>query len=233
MQLITGEIQKSMEGSSWIRKMFEKGLELKAQYGEDAVYDFSLGNPDVPPPPATKEALESIAADAVKPLGVRTYGSDAGKADETPTGDWRNIGILLVRVSDFSLKNIKVVNSHSWAISLEYCTEGEISDLGFYSDGTMEINGKPERTLNKDGLDLRRGCRNITIENIYGATGDDLVALTAIPTTIRPAGQFGEHEFLGSSENIEDEYTSVAEVGYRAVEQLAWQDIPCKIMKLI
>ena len=70
MQLVTEQIQKSMEGSSWIRKMFEKGLELKMRYGADAVCDFSLGNPDVPPPAATKDALEAIAADAVKPLGL-------------------------------------------------------------------------------------------------------------------------------------------------------------------
>ena len=50
MQLITEQIRKSMEGSSWIRKMFEKGIELKMRYGADAVCDFSLGNPDVPPP---------------------------------------------------------------------------------------------------------------------------------------------------------------------------------------
>lgn len=70
MQLITEEIQKSMAGSSWIRKMFEKGLELKSRYGADAVCDFSLGNPDVPPPAAAKAALEEIAANAVKPLGL-------------------------------------------------------------------------------------------------------------------------------------------------------------------
>ena len=70
MQLITEQVQKSMEGSSWIRKMFEKGLELKTRYGADAVCDFSLGNPDVPPPAVTKDVLETIAADAVKPLGL-------------------------------------------------------------------------------------------------------------------------------------------------------------------
>ena len=70
MQTVTDQIKKSMEGSSWIRKMFEKGLELKKQYGADAVCDFSLGNPDVPPPPATQAVLEKIAADAVKPLGL-------------------------------------------------------------------------------------------------------------------------------------------------------------------
>lgn len=70
MNTVTPEIAKSMASSSWIRKMFEKGLELKREFGEDAVCDFSLGNPDVPPPVATKAALEAIAAEAVKPLGL-------------------------------------------------------------------------------------------------------------------------------------------------------------------
>ena len=70
MNTVTPEIAKSMASSSWIRKMFEKGLELKKEFGNDAVCDFSLGNPDVPPPVATKAALEEIAAEAVKPLGL-------------------------------------------------------------------------------------------------------------------------------------------------------------------
>lgn len=70
MQTVTDQIKKSMEGSSWIRKMFEKGIELKKKHGADAVCDFSLGNPDVPPPAAAKAALEAIAAEAVKPLGL-------------------------------------------------------------------------------------------------------------------------------------------------------------------
>jgi len=39
-----------MENSSWIRKMFEEGTRLKALHGAENVFDFSLGNPDVPPP---------------------------------------------------------------------------------------------------------------------------------------------------------------------------------------
>ena len=70
MNTVTPEIAKSMASSSWIRKMFEKGLELKKEFGEDAVCDFSLGNPDVPPPAATKTALERIASAAVQPLGL-------------------------------------------------------------------------------------------------------------------------------------------------------------------
>ena len=70
MQTVTPQIAKSMASSSWIRKMFEKGLELKKQFGNDTVCDFSLGNPDVPPPAVAKDALEKIAAEAVKPLGL-------------------------------------------------------------------------------------------------------------------------------------------------------------------
>ena len=68
--MVTNQIKQSMAGSSWIRKMFEKGIELKKQHGADAVCDFSLGNPDVPPPAKTKEVLEAIAAKAIEPLGL-------------------------------------------------------------------------------------------------------------------------------------------------------------------
>jgi len=70
MQLVTDQINNSMASSSWIRKMFEKGLELKKQFGEEAVCDFSLGNPDVPPPGRTREELMKLAESAVKPLGL-------------------------------------------------------------------------------------------------------------------------------------------------------------------
>ena len=51
------------EKSSWIRKMFEEGAKLKAQYGKDQVFDFSLGNPDVPPPEQFREILLNTARD--------------------------------------------------------------------------------------------------------------------------------------------------------------------------
>ena len=70
MQTVTNEIARAMAGSSFIRKMFEKGLELKRQFGADAVCDFSLGNPDVPPPPRTRDELIRLAEAAVQPLGL-------------------------------------------------------------------------------------------------------------------------------------------------------------------
>ncbi len=57
---ISAQILNYLEKSSWIRKMFEEGLKLKKQYGEDKVFDLSLGNPDLPPPPEVKNTLEEI-----------------------------------------------------------------------------------------------------------------------------------------------------------------------------
>ena len=67
---VSRAIADSMASSSFIRKMFEKGIELKKQFGEDAVCDFSLGNPDVPPPARVRDELVRIADSAVKPLGL-------------------------------------------------------------------------------------------------------------------------------------------------------------------
>ncbi|WFS62071.1 pyridoxal phosphate-dependent aminotransferase [Pseudodesulfovibrio thermohalotolerans] len=68
MQLISSQIAGYMTRSSWIRKMFEEGIALKKQFGEDAVCDFSLGNPDLPPPAAIKEGLLELAQEADKPF---------------------------------------------------------------------------------------------------------------------------------------------------------------------
>ncbi len=70
MQVISSGIQKQMAGASWIRKMFEKGMELKKQFGAENVYDFSLGNPDIPPPERAREVLLSLADHVVQPLGL-------------------------------------------------------------------------------------------------------------------------------------------------------------------
>jgi len=70
MAMLASQIKEYLERASWIRRMFEAGIELKKQYGEEAVCDFSLGNPDLPPPPAVKQALVDIAAVADQPFAL-------------------------------------------------------------------------------------------------------------------------------------------------------------------
>ncbi len=57
---IAAKIQTAIEKSSWIRKMFEEGGRLKAAHGAENVFDFSLGNPNVPPPDIFEKTLRDI-----------------------------------------------------------------------------------------------------------------------------------------------------------------------------
>jgi aspartate aminotransferase len=58
---IASYIASSIEKSSWIRKMFEEGARLKQIHGSANVFDFSLGNPYMPPPEAFKQRLKDLA----------------------------------------------------------------------------------------------------------------------------------------------------------------------------
>ncbi|MBW1917987.1 MAG: pyridoxal phosphate-dependent aminotransferase [Deltaproteobacteria bacterium] len=73
---ISKKIRAAIEGSSWIRRMFEEGAELKARLGADQVCDFTLGNPDLEPPPAFKIALWEAVQDPQP--GLHRYMPNAG-----------------------------------------------------------------------------------------------------------------------------------------------------------
>lgn len=65
-----------MEQGGWIRRMFEAGIALKAQYGEDNVFDLSLGNPVVEPPEQFHQELRRLAEQPIK--GMHRYMPNAG-----------------------------------------------------------------------------------------------------------------------------------------------------------
>ena len=58
--MISEKMKPLVQNNSAIRAMFEEGTKMKAIYGEDNVYDFSLGNPNVPAPKEVKEAIFDI-----------------------------------------------------------------------------------------------------------------------------------------------------------------------------
>lgn len=109
-----------------------------------------------------------------------SYGTDAGKEGESQYGDWRGIGVLLANVEHFSISNLHFVKTHGWAISMEACAFGCVEKIHFDMNMSKEIDGMLSNMENQDGIDVRNGCHHLTISDVSGVTGDDVVALTAI-----------------------------------------------------
>ena len=60
--MIAEKMKPYVKNNSAIRMMFEEGNRLRAIYGADKVYDFSLGNPSVPAPECVKEVLHATVS---------------------------------------------------------------------------------------------------------------------------------------------------------------------------
>jgi aspartate aminotransferase len=73
---VADAIKEALGSQSMIRKMFEEGTLLKKQYGADKVFDFSLGNPDIEPPPAFHRVFLKMAKEDRK--GSHGYMANAG-----------------------------------------------------------------------------------------------------------------------------------------------------------
>ncbi len=78
--MISEKMAELARNSSAIRAMFEEGKQMAQQYGAENVYDFSLGNPNVPAPEQVKQAAKQILAEE-DPLMVHGYMSNAGYED--------------------------------------------------------------------------------------------------------------------------------------------------------
>ncbi|OQX95881.1 aspartate aminotransferase [candidate division KSB1 bacterium 4572_119] len=77
--MISKYISHAIEKSSWIRKMFEAGNELKKIHGAENVFDLSLGNPILEPPDQFFDLLKKLSAE--KESGKHRYMSNAGFID--------------------------------------------------------------------------------------------------------------------------------------------------------
>ncbi|MFN0059445.1 MAG: pyridoxal phosphate-dependent aminotransferase [Planctomycetota bacterium] len=73
---ISNKVKNSLGQSSWIRRMFEEGARLKQQFGADQVYDFTLGNPDLPPPREFDARLRALIN--APPTDLHRYMPNAG-----------------------------------------------------------------------------------------------------------------------------------------------------------
>ena len=73
---VASKIRSFMEQGSWIRRMFEEGIALRQQFGDENVFDLSLGNPILEPPEEFFAELERIATDRAP--GMHRYMPNAG-----------------------------------------------------------------------------------------------------------------------------------------------------------
>ncbi|MBR6451964.1 MAG: pyridoxal phosphate-dependent aminotransferase [Lachnospiraceae bacterium] len=88
--MICKKMEGLVKGSSAIRAMFEEGRKMAAIYGEENVYDFSLGNPNVAPPAAVKEtAVDLLEHD--DPMHLHGYMSNTGfESTRSAVADYYN-----------------------------------------------------------------------------------------------------------------------------------------------
>lgn len=78
--MIADKMRKLVNNSSAIRAMFEEGKKLSAKYGAENVFDFSLGNPNVPAPEEVKNAIiEEVEKE--DPVKLHGYMSNSGYED--------------------------------------------------------------------------------------------------------------------------------------------------------
>ncbi len=77
--MISKEIQENLKNASWIRRMFVEGGKLREQFGDENVYDFSLGNPYFEPPKSVTDKLKAVVNSDVE--GQHRYMDNAGYKD--------------------------------------------------------------------------------------------------------------------------------------------------------
>lgn len=79
--MISKKMENMVANSSAIRAMFEEGNRLAKIYGPENVYDFSLGNPNVPAPESIKQAIIEIVQEE-NPIKLHGYtNSNAGYSE--------------------------------------------------------------------------------------------------------------------------------------------------------
>jgi len=74
--MIAKRLEAQISSGSAIRKMFEEGNRLRKIYGDDKVFDFSIGNPDLEPPREVSDALKELADNPIP--GMHGYMSNSG-----------------------------------------------------------------------------------------------------------------------------------------------------------
>lgn len=153
---------------------------------------------------ATQNYLEKNTTEAQKNIeihGINNAVFDGGKYNGLSEFTSRKNGLPHISVNTMMIfyntenlfvHDIKIINQRWWGITNMFVWNSSFKNIDFKADlSRIDENGVhhpgelPKKyeeiyVKNADGIDLRVGCHDITIENITGFTEDDTVALTAI-----------------------------------------------------
>ena len=110
---ISKKMSDFLEQGSWIRRMFEDGIELKKKYGPENVFDLSLGNPIFSPPDVLYDEMKSLIINPDK--SAHRYMPNAG-LDETR----KKVAEFLTATTNhnFNLNNILMTGGAGGALNV-------------------------------------------------------------------------------------------------------------------
>lgn len=192
--------------SSVIRQMFEEGIRLKKLYGQDKVFDFSLGNPDLEPPPQLKEEIIKQAQNDFH--GCHGYMSNAGFPETR-----KAIAEKVSLEQNFQVESKNVVISCGAASALNcifktLLNEGDevIVPSPFFSEYRNYVgnyNGKLVEVPSKDDFSLE-------IQAIKDALSPKTAAIL-INTPNNPTGKVYSQKEIEDLVFILDEYSKNSE----------------------
>lgn len=170
-------------------------------------------------------------------IGLGNVVLDGGKYNGLSEKNYKNSPYFMTanntvffrNVDGFRIENVKVVNQRWWALNFVYCRNGVLKDIDFCADCTRTVDGKTVWGLthddydsitikNADGIDLRTGCHDISIENVTGFTEDDTIALTTL------GGGFMETLY-----KVEDGYNGIYNIRIKHIRSSAF----CTIVRLL
>ncbi|MGL4209097.1 MAG: pyridoxal phosphate-dependent aminotransferase, partial [Candidatus Adiutrix sp.] len=184
---ISKKMMSASQGASMVRKMFEEGLILKAKYGADKVFDFSIGSPDLPPPPIFKETLSRIVEE-----------DRPGSHGYMPNAGWpqvrEKVAAYLTREVGFGLQNPFTANHIVMTVGAAgalniilkaILDEGDevitprpyFMEYGFYADnhgGKLVLaEPGPDFSLNVDAMakKITQNTRAVLINSPHNPTG--------------------------------------------------------------